>query len=233
MNKRQVTVVVAAAGSGRRFGSAKPKQFTALCGIPILAHTLTRLDGFACVDRIAVSVPEAYVDSVWADMVEKYHIKKVTQVTAGGADRQQSVYRALCALPGDTDIVLIHDGARPFVTERTVRETAARAAEGFAAVAGIKATDTVKLTDANGQVIDTPDRSTVWAAQTPQGFAYKTILHAHERAAEEGFTGTDDAVLVERFRLAPVVMVPGDANNLKITTPEDVILAEAWLNHST
>lgn len=230
MNNRRVSVIVTAGGRGRRFGAAGPKQFMPLNGIPILARTLAVFDRLDCVSDLWVTVPDEYIALTEKEIIEAYSIRKVMGVIAGGDDRQSSVYRAIRALGATPDIVLIHDGVRPFITEQTIRAVIDGVCRGCAAIAGVKTTDTIKLTGRDGQVLDTPSRDFLWAARTPQGFSYETILQAHEQAARDGFTGTDDSMLVERLKLAPVHMVEDAPSNLKITTPEDLIIAETLLH---
>lgn len=232
MTGRPVTVIVTAAGRGSRFGAREPKQFLPLGGKPVLAHTLALFDGMERVNRIVLTVPEDYIAKTRQEIVEAYPFRKVTDILPGGSDRQDSVYHALRRLPEDTDIVLIHDGVRPLTAPRTIMDVIAYAEEGYAAIAGVKSTDTIKLAGADGLVYATPDRAGVWAAQTPQGFAYRTVLEAHRAAAEEGFTGTDDAMLVERYRLAPVKMVDGGPGNIKITNAHDLAAAEELLGRN-
>jgi 2-C-methyl-D-erythritol 4-phosphate cytidylyltransferase len=216
-----ISVIIAAAGTGRRFGTQLPKQFTPLAGVPVLARTVEAFDRHDLIDEIVLAVPYGYTGYIQSG----YH--KITAVLEGGADRQSSVYAALGAVSPQTGIVLVHDGVRPFVSGRLIRNITAAAGEGYAAVAGVRVTDTVKQTDPGGWVVSTPDRDTLWNIQTPQGFPYPVLLKAHERARTEGFTGTDDAMLVERYNLARVRIIEGDKRNIKITEPEDILYGEA------
>jgi 2-C-methyl-D-erythritol 4-phosphate cytidylyltransferase len=224
---KKVSVIITAAGMGRRLGGERPKQFHILGGQPVLSHTLAAfsLDG---ITEIIVTVPRTYLKFTEKEIVPGN--KKITAVISGGADRQSSVYTALKTVDPCTDIVLVHDGVRPFVSEKTIRDVISCAAEGYAAVAGVRATDTMKQSDPEGWVYSTPDRDTLWHVQTPQGFPYKVIHKAHELAARDGYAGTDDSILVERYKLARVKMVSGERRNIKITTAEDMIYGEAILN---
>lgn len=222
-----VAVIVTAGGTGVRFGGSTPKQFASLDGIPVLARTLAVFEQISRVTEMIVTVPNGYEDFTKKTILEAYGITKVTAVITGGGDRQASVYKALLALNTGTQIVLIHDGVRPFVKENAVMEIIACVEQGYAAIAGTKMTDTVKIANRDGLVTATPDRDTLWCVQTPQGFTYESIIRAHEMAAADGFRGTDDGVLVERAGLAPVMMVEGGRHNIKITTPEDIIIGES------
>ena len=188
----------------------------------MIARSLLAFDGVADVTELAVAVPPGYIETA-ENIIKAYNIKKVRNIVIGGESRQASVYNALRAISGETDIVLIHDAARPFVTKRNILDIIGFTERGFAAVAGTKITDTVKSADAGALVQSTLPRDGLWAAQTPQGFAYGIIMRAHEQAAKDAFTGTDDAALVERLNLAPVIMVECGRANIKITTKEDLL----------
>ncbi len=221
--KKYVSVVITAAGLGRRFDeSGRPKQFHSLGGVSVLARTVAAFDRMDCVDEIIVTLPAGHS----ADLP----FTKINAITTGGADRQKSVYEALCCVSGNADIVLIHDGVRPFVTERCVADVIRCAGEGYAAVAGVRPVESVKQAGGDGIVINSPDRDSIWLAQTPQGFTYEVIMRAHELAKRDGYTGTDDAVLVTRYGLAAAKMVQGDRENIKITTKQDLLLARMFLN---
>jgi 2-C-methyl-D-erythritol 4-phosphate cytidylyltransferase len=189
----------------------------------ILSHTVHAFTGLDIISEIIVVLPASHVHEwVLAD--------SRVRVMSGGANRQQSVYNALQQVNPQADVVLIHDGARPFVSERLIREVIREAMTGCAAIAGVPAVDTVKQADPQGWVLHTPERANLWNVQTPQGFPYKIILQAHEQAATDGITGTDDSMLVEFYKLTKVKMVLGERRNIKITTPEDLLYAEALLH---
>jgi len=222
-----VTAIVPAAGSGVRFGGVVPKQYLPLAGLPLLAWTLRALAGSGHVDCIVVLVAPGHEARCRAEILAPYGLP-VDQVLPGGADRQASVYAGLSGAPADTDLVLVHDGARPLITPEIVRAAVrAAAAEGAAAVA-VPVTDTIKAADAEGRVAETLPRGRLWAAQTPQVFRAAWLREAHARALTDGFRGTDDAVLVERLGY-PVRLVPGSAENLKVTTMADLAQAEQIL----
>ncbi len=221
--------IVPAAGMGRRMGASINKQYLLLDGKPILAHTLELFQKADFIDEIFVVVPSEEIEYCRINVVEKYGITKVRQIVAGGAERQNSVLNGLRALDcHDEDLVLIHDGVRPFVPLSAVRRSIEMAIEHDGALVAVPVKDTVKIvTDAF--VTSTPARKSLWLAQTPQTFRYRIIRAAHELAEAEGFTGTDDASLLERTG-KKVHVVIGDYRNIKITTPEDLILAQAFLD---
>jgi 2-C-methyl-D-erythritol 4-phosphate cytidylyltransferase len=165
-------------------------------------------------------------------MIRRSGLKKVTQVVPGGEERQDSVWRGLVAARGRADWVIIHDGARPFVTEELIERTLSEARRSKAAAAALPAHETLKEISPNQEVVRTLDRRRVWMLQTPQCFAFDLILAAHEQARKDGFLGTDDASLVERLG-AVVRVVEGSRFNFKITTPEDLVLGEALLKYGS
>jgi len=220
-----VAAVVTAAGSGVRMGGPIPKQYLALKGVPILARTLKVFDRHALIDRIIVTVPQGDEERCWSEVVKPFGLKKVAAVVAGGATRQASVYNAIMRL-ADTDIVAVHDGVRPLVSAEVITATI-RAAESIgAALAGVPISDTVKKR-IGSHLVSIP-RGGLWLAHTPQTFRTSLILEAHRKAIEDGFIGTDDAMLVERLGL-PVEVVEDSEDNIKITTVEDLELAEMFL----
>jgi 2-C-methyl-D-erythritol 4-phosphate cytidylyltransferase len=221
--------LIPAAGMGRRMGASMNKQYLLLDGKPILAHTLELFQQADFIDEIVVVVPAEEIEYCRIHVVEKYGIEKVRQIVAGGAERQDSVLNGLRAIDcHDGDVVLIHDGVRPFVTLSTVQRSIEMALEHDGALVAVPVKDTVIIVK-DAFVTSTPARKSLWLAQTPQSFRYKIIRAAHERAEAEGFTGTDDASLLERIG-KKVHVVIGDYRNIKITTPEDLILAQAFLD---
>ena len=190
------TAVIVAAGKGKRMGTEISKQFLPLCGKEILAHTVEKFEKAACIrDIILVTGGDALQDV--RQMVQEYGWKKIISVTEGGKERQDSVFLGLQQVPQDTEIVLIHDGVRPFVTEEILERSIAAAKETGGCVAGVPAKDTIKVCDAEGFAIATPNRSTLRQIQTPQTFRRKEILAAYEKAKADGFLGTDDASVAE------------------------------------
>jgi 2-C-methyl-D-erythritol 4-phosphate cytidylyltransferase len=229
----RVTVLIPAAGMGKRMAAGINKQYLNLGGKPILAHTLDIFEKAPFVDDIFVIVPEDEIAYCRENVIESYRFRKVRQIVAGGRERQQSVFNGLKAAEGlhADDVVVIHDGVRPFVPVEAVRNSVETARETDGALVAVPVKDTVKIA-VGGVVVDTPDRGNIWLAQTPQTFRYGIIREAYENAESDGFLGTDDASLVERAG-KKVHIVMGDYRNIKITTPEDMLLAEAFLKAVT
>lgn len=226
----KVLVLIPAAGMGKRMGGGINKQYLLLREKPILAHTIGVFERATFVDDIFVITPEQEIPFCREQVVERYGFTKVRDVVAGGSERQYSVLNGLRAAvdADDDDVVLIHDGVRPFVPERVIAHAVESAAVHDGVLVAVPAKDTVKVVT-DGVIRETPPRENLWLAQTPQAFRYGIIRAAHEVAAAEGFLGTDDASLVERLgREVRVVM--GDYRNIKITTPEDMLLAEVFLD---
>ncbi|MCR2807271.1 2-C-methyl-D-erythritol 4-phosphate cytidylyltransferase [Paenibacillus soyae] len=218
-------VVIVAAGRGTRMGTQESKQYLRLADKPILVHTLELFGSLGFVNEIALVVGEDDIERCrrWVD---DYRLDKVTSVLRGGSERQHSVAVGLQALRSDW--IMVHDGVRPLVTETAVASCCRVALEKGAAVLAVPVKDTIKQVDAAGTIVSTPDRRSLWAIQTPQAFRRVILLEAHERAAAEGFLGTDDAMVVERMGV-PVAVAEGDYTNIKITTPEDLPYAEFLL----
>lgn len=217
----KTVVIIPAGGAGRRMGGGIPKQYLSLAGIPILVHTLRRFQGSPVVDEIYLVVPEGDISEVRLNVVERYDFSKISLVVAGGRERQDSVRNALVHVRDEHEIVLVHDGVRPFVTKALIEQVVAGAKEFGAVALGVPVRDTVKRTDSAGRVVKTIQREGLWLVQTPQAFRSTAILAAYERAWADGFYGTDDASLVERTGIT-VRMIRGDADNIKVTTPEDL-----------
>ena len=240
---KRCTAVVLSAGTGSRMGGPVAKQYMELAGKPVLWYSLNAVEQSAVIEDCVLVVgagDEAYVDK---DIVQKYGFTKVAAVISGGAERYLSVGNALQAIaegrlkqPNLDGYVFIHDGARPFLTEEMLKRLADGVAEYHACVAAVPSKDTVKIIDKDRFAIQTPDRRTVWNVQTPQVFEMRIILEAYERLnmgigrmREQGIAVTDDAGVVELFTNYKVRLVEGAYTNLKITTPEDMIVAEALL----
>jgi 2-C-methyl-D-erythritol 4-phosphate cytidylyltransferase len=214
---------------GKRMGGGSNKQYLPLAGKPILAHTLQLFQDASFIDAIYPIIPVDEIDYCRKEVIERFGFHKVTRIVAGGAERQLSVLNGLRALDGaaDNDIMVIHDGVRPLVPLAVVRRSVEMAMVHDGALVAVPVKDTVKEVR-DGFVVATPLRETLWLAQTPQTFRYGVIRSAHEQAAAEGFLGTDDASLLER-QGGRVHIVIGDYRNIKITTPEDLVMAEAFL----
>jgi len=218
-------VIVPAGGLGTRMGSRRPKQYLGLGRSPILVATLRVLGRARGIAGIVVAVPEAHVAAT-RRLLARLRVPRILEVVAGGADRQESVWRALQRIPEGAASVVVHDAVRPFIDAALVARVLAAAAASGAATCGIPVRDTVKrVTD--GAIDATIPRQGLWLTQTPQAFTRALLWEAHDKARRDGFAGTDDAVLVERLGVR-VAMVEGLAQNLKITTPEDLQTARAW-----
>ena len=224
-NNKKIAVIIAAAGSGNRMGSGIPKQFMEIQGKPILARTIEAFEKNAFTDDIYVVVNRDHVERC---IREYCGVGKVRQIVPGGPERQDSVYAALSVIPGDVDYILIHDGARPFVTEEVINALIVSTANHGAAVTAVPVKDTVKEAE-EAIFTATLDRDRLYSVQTPQGFQRELLKAAYEKAFAENFYGTDDAVLVEKMG-EKVYLVKGDYHNIKITTKEDMIIGEAILS---
>ena len=225
----KVIALIPAAGMGKRMQAGINKQYLQIGGMPIVARTISLFEEAPFVDDIYVITPEKEIPFCRAEVVERFGFTKVRGIVAGGAERQHSVLNGLRAIDGsgEDDVILIHDGVRPFITRHILEHAVATARDFDGALVAVPAKDTVKVVT-DGIVRETPPRETIWLAQTPQAFRYGVIRAAHEMADAEGFLGTDDASLVERLG-REVRIVLGDYRNIKITTPEDLVLAEAFL----
>ena len=223
-----VRVLIPAAGSGSRMGAGTNKQYLELADRPVLARTLQVFEQHPLIDSIIIIVSPAEVQYCREEIVARGDYRKVSAVVAGGAERQDSVYCGLQACgAADDDLILIHDGARPLVSSNVIDRVIASVQRHDACLTAVPVKDTVKVVQ-DGCVVETPDRETLWLAQTPQAFRYRLIRSAHDRAAAQGVRATDDAQLAELAGFK-VRVVPGDYRNIKITTPEDLPIAERLL----
>lgn len=243
LNKKRCTAIVLAAGSGSRMKSNVAKQYMLLGGKPLIWYALNAVEHSRIIDDCILVTGENDIDYVQKEIVEKYHFAKVDTVTAGGSERYLSVLNALRVIadpqrkvPNEDGFVFIHDGARPFLTEKILEDTYAAVSRYHACVAAVPSKDTIKIADEHGFVKDTPSRKLVWSVQTPQVFDLKLIVDAYEtlhkelpRLREKGITVTDDASVVELFTDYKVKLVEAAYTNIKITTPEDIQTAEAFL----
>ena len=218
-----ISVVIPAGGGGVRFGGGTPKQFLRLEGAPVIIRAMSPFYAHHRCAKIAVAVHPDWLDWMKIRVDERLWDDKVI-VISGGAERGDSVYAGLKALP-ETDVVLIHDAVRPFVTEKMINETASAAMEYGGAAAAIPVSDTLKREN-NGFIADTVSRENLWRVQTPQAFRYREILNAYKAAEKAGFKGTDDCVLAEKFAGTRIKLVMGSESNIKITLPEDLEMAK-------
>ncbi len=223
----KVTAVIVAAGKSKRIQDKLPKQFLKIGGRPVLSHTLERFENCQEIDEILLVVAEDWLTYSSAEVVDRYGFKKVNKVVSGGEKRQDSVYKGLLAVPGDTSIVVIHDGVRPLIKTSAIAKTIESCREYKAVILAVPVKETVKRIE-DGSVVTTLNRERLWSAQTPQTFDYRVLLDAYEKAKSDRFTGTDDASLVERLGVE-VMILEGDYDNIKITTREDLLLAEQIL----
>jgi 2-C-methyl-D-erythritol 4-phosphate cytidylyltransferase len=232
--------IIPAGGQGRRMGGPqglpRPKQFLLLDGIPVIVRTLLQFEACPDIDSVIVVLPESEIASGdFQNMMAEYKFIKILPPVAGASERQGSVYCGLKAIAASTvlhsktEIVAIHDAVRPFVTPALITETVRSAREHDGAICALPAVDTIKEVE-EGRILRTLTRTRIYHAQTPQTFRYSTILEAHRRAIDEEIVATDDAMLVEIMGLS-VAIVEGSPENIKITKPADLALAELILKN--
>ena len=227
MNSK-ITVLIPAAGEGSRMKVSVKKPYLTLGKKPILAHTIARFEQHSAIDEIFVVVDRADVEMCRTTILKPYRYQKVQQLVTGGETRQISVFNALRTLTDDVEFVLVHDGVRPFVTEEIIFECLTATAEWGAAVTAVPVKETIKVANEELFVVDTPERHRLWRVQTPQCFRKSLLVEAHEKARRNGITATDDAALVEQLG-HPIKLVTGSYRNIKLTTPEDLRIAETFL----
>ena len=225
------TAIVLAAGQGKRMQSKIQKQFLEIGGKPVLYYSLHCFQESPLIQDIILVTGEEMISYCEQEIVKKYGFSTVRKVTAGGKERYDSVYAGLLCCQ-DTDYVYIHDGARPFITEEMVQRGYEAVKRTNACVMGMPSKDTVKLADSSGYIKETPDRKIVWNIQTPQIFSYDLIRGAYESIRKKDMTGvTDDAMVVEQETGTKILLVEGSYQNIKITTPEDLAIADAFLRY--
>lgn len=225
----EVVALVPAAGMGRRMGAKVPKQQLAMGGLPILTRTLLLLEQVAVVDAVVVAAPAGREAQLAANCIEPFGLAKVAKVVTGGDERQDSVWAAAKAAASlGASWVLVHDAVRPLAPPKLFESVLQAARQHGAAVAALAAVDTIKEAGDDRLVVRTLERSRLWQVQTPQGFALGPLLAAMEQARAQGIVATDEAGLMERMG-SKVALTPGARQNIKITTPEDLRLAQGWL----
>ena len=217
------SVIILAGGKGKRMGSTVSKQFIEIKGKPILYYTLKKFIDNKNIDEIILVLPKDEIEYCKTEVLNKYSIK-VDKCGEGGTERQDSVYNALKSIE-NTDIVLIHDGARPIISNRLINDGIKYAKVYGAAAPGVMPKDTIKVKNDENFSISTPDRSTLMAIQTPQVFKYENILKCHEMVKLNKDLVTDDTMVAEKYGYK-VYLYDGEYTNIKITTPDDIILAE-------
>ncbi len=256
MESKRTVAIVLAAGTGKRMLSSTAKQYLPLGGKPVLYYSLKAFEK-SSVDEIVLVVGKNEAEYCKNLILEEYNMRKVNHIIEGGKERYHSVYNGLKEIKS-ADYVLIHDGARPFVTVEIIEDTIKNLKYHSACVVGVPNKDTIKLVNGDGIVLETPDRSKLWSVQTPQAFSYDIIMRAYcmimgemvyNREKEDGFKKTagrlgsdkiiedigelnitDDAMVVEQTLNYPIKMIMGSYRNIKITTPEDILIGEALLN---
>ncbi|CED95049.1 MULTISPECIES: 2-C-methyl-D-erythritol 4-phosphate cytidylyltransferase [Romboutsia] len=221
-------VVIVAAGTGSRMNMGINKQFIKLEGKEIIAYTIEKFYNNSNIEDIVVVVKEDESDFFKKEILDKYNFKNI-KIAYGGKERQDSVYNGLKLLDKKCHVVLIHDGARPFVSDKIIDNCIEEAKNHKAVVVGVPVKDTIKVIDKDKYIVDTPNRSVLWAVQTPQTFDYNILIDSYKDAFKNGFYGTDDAMLVERIGYK-VKMVEGSYNNIKITTQEDLNIGSQILS---
>ena len=222
-----VSAIIVAAGQSRRMGGDTSKQFILIDGVPVIVRTLKAFEIAERIREVVIAARQEDIPQMYA-LIQDYEITKVKQIITGGETRQESVFRAIAQVDENADFLAIHDGARPLIRPQEIDLAVSAAVEHGAAALGVPVKDTVKQVDADGKIVDTPERSTLRAVQTPQVFSRALYLRAAEQAGEAAAQLTDDCQLIERTG-APVYLVRGAYANLKITTPEDVFAAEGIL----
>jgi len=231
----KTVAIVLAAGSGKRMNSDTKKQYLTIGNKPVLYYSLKAFEE-SFIDEIILVTASEDVEFVKRDIVNKHDLKKVSAIVTGGKERYHSVMNGLEAA-GACDYIFIHDGARPFINQDILLRAFDAVKKTGAAVVGMPVKDTIKIVDQNNQVVETPNRSQVWLTQTPQCFAYEPILKAYEELLanesnleKKGIKVTDDAMVIETFGSKAVTLVEGSYDNIKITTPDDLIHSEAILS---
>ena len=230
MEKQKYTAIVLAAGSGKRMNSKVHKQYLIIQDRPVLYYSLKAFEDSA-VDEIVLVVGKGEEKFCRKEIVDKYGISKVKAIVEGGKERYHSVFEGL-KQTSDADYVLIHDGARPFVNQDIIRRCMQEVQKYQACVVGMPVNDTIKIADEEGYAKQTPDRKNVWMIQTPQTFSYALIYEAYEEMLKTEDTAiTDDAMVLERIKGKKSKLIEGSYRNIKITTPEDLLIANVYLQH--
>lgn len=226
---KKISVVIPAAGMGKRMDSDINKQYIMLNDKAILTHTIEKFENNDFIDDIVIVAKINEIDYCKSNIINKYNFKKVKNVVAGGAERRDSVYNGLKALESDTHIVLIHDGARPFIDDDIINNSIKEILTNKAIVVGVPVKDTIKVVNKENIVENTPNRDDLWKVQTPQGFLYNLIMNCYDKGIKENLNVTDDSMLVEYYGY-PVKIIMGSYKNIKITTKEDLIMGKNFLD---
>ena len=230
MEKQKYAAIVLAAGSGKRMNSQVHKQYLIIQDRPVLYYSLKEFE-VSAVDEIVLVVGKGEEEFCRREIVDKYGISKVKAIVEGGKERYHSVFEGL-KQTSDADYVLVHDGARPFVNQDIIRRCMQEVQKYQACVVGMPVKDTIKIADEEGYAKQTPDRKNVWMIQTPQTFSYALIYEAYEEMLKTEDTAiTDDAMVLERIKGKKSKLIEGSYRNIKITTPEDLLIANVYLQH--
>lgn len=221
-------VIIVAAGTGSRMKASINKQFIKLNDKEIITYTIDKFYNNKNINDIVIVVKEDEAEFFKKEILDKYNFNNI-KIAYGGKERQDSVYNGIKVLDKNCKYVLVHDGARPFVNEDIINRSLEEVQKYKSVVVGVPVKDTIKVVNNNNDIVDTPNRSTLWSVQTPQTFDYNVIKRAYEDAFDNNFYGTDDAMLVERLGYT-VKMIYGSYNNIKVTTPEDIDMGIQILN---
>jgi 2-C-methyl-D-erythritol 4-phosphate cytidylyltransferase len=237
MSKTKTTAIVLAAGQGKRMNSDIHKQYLLIKDKPVLYYSLKAFED-SLIDDIVLVTGKDEEDYCQKEIINKYGFTKIRAIVEGGKERYHSVYNGIKTIKWDCDYIFIHDGARPFVNNEIIERVYNEVKISKACIVGMPVKDTIKISDINGYVADTPLRSHVWQVQTPQTFeknliskAYEKLIVNEEKLISEGVSITDDAMVVEYFEKIPVKLVQGSYGNIKITTPDDLKIAENLLQN--
>ncbi len=222
------SLIIAAGGVGKRAGLDMPKQFYEILSKPVIVHTIEAFENIREIEEIIISCHKDYVLYTY-DIIKAFGLKKVKTVVSGGDTRQESVYKALSHVSDDSRYVLIHDAARPLISESAVLKCMENACVTGCSAVGRRVTDTLKRTDNASMITETVSRENLWQIQTPQIFKRDIIFDCHNKAKDDGFIATDDCMLCEKYGY-DIIITEADCNNIKITERSDIALAEALLN---
>ena len=226
------TAIVLAGGSGRRMNSDIPKQYMMLKGKPVIYYSLKAFQDNLHIDDIILVTSDHYIEYVKKNILDDT-LDKVSKVIQGGVERYDSVWEGLKCIK-KSGYVFIHDGARPCISQKLINDCYEAVVEDGACIAAVPVKDTIKIADSEGYAAKTPDRNTLWQIQTPQSFSYPLVYEAYRKMlADEDSAITDDAMVVERMTNQPVKLIEGNYRNIKITTPEDMLIAEMYLKQGT
>ncbi len=224
-----ISVLIPAAGQGKRMETSVKKPYLPLADKPILSHTIDQFEQNSVIDEIIVIVDESDLGTCNEVVISPFRFRKVRELVAGGETRQISVFNGIQALSSDVDFVVIHDGVRPFINDDIMFRCLEATAEYGASVAAVPVKETIKVANRGLFIDHTPERNLLWRVQTPQVFRYSLLVEAHNKAIKDGLSAPDDATLIEKLG-HPVKIVMGSYRNVKLTTPDDLLLAETLLN---